>query len=165
MNGINGRLTQRLTTSQFGVPPSPEIWREYPLVSEWYLIGHLERLRPTLRFLWQNPVLFGASLETRPLENLVVHGKKRALTLILRTRGRNSGVVTGVNLMLSLMNFGEVSTLPISSDGLTGIRSIWRSRAPLSALRQTNIGLPQTCILRDGTQTLMQRPLQPYSEE
>lgn len=55
-------------------------------------------------------------------------GWKREMMLIVKIPAQSSGVGTRVRLMLSLMNFAEVSTLLTYCDGLTVILCEWKSR-------------------------------------
>jgi hypothetical protein len=95
---------------------------------EWSAIGPdelLEAIIPKL-FQWNEMLLSsGVRLELGSPDE---RGMKLAWTLTVKTLVPSSGVAIRMNQILWLMNFVEVSTLPIFFGGWTVILSEWKLR-------------------------------------
>lgn len=140
-----------LNGNQSGSPPNEEISMTFPPQYVFSLTAPsvlLERTIPSLLLLSALPSSSRAVLE---VGSLIGRGMKRESKLILKTHGRSGGLVTKVKSMLSLMNFEELSTFPISSDGLTIIRSMWRLKAHVHRFLQTGSGSLLTSSPVSGT--------------
>lgn len=116
------------TGMQSRSPLFPEIYRPYPQMFLYVATTNCEELaRITYnRLLWSETCQFSGGRLV--LANREEHGMKREWKLTLKIRTRNSGVVTEITNMLSLMNFEEVSQFPISFGGWIATRSSWKSR-------------------------------------
>lgn len=131
--GLNGEPSQldetvRPTGSQYGPPPSPEIWHRSPPMYVLRATGPYKQLEPIMNQFqqWSEDALCsGGELE---LVSRVEPGKRPDWTLTAKIHGQSSGVVTKVKQMLCLMNFEVVSTLPIYSDGWIDIQYVWKSK-------------------------------------
>jgi len=102
----------------------------------------------------------GVQLE---LGNLDEHGMKQdCWSLTLRIPGPSFGVATEVRQMLLSMNFEEVSTYPISLDGLTDIQSEWNSKDHLPVYVPKDSGSRATFIPESGIQSWTKRQRRRY---
>lgn len=159
----NGELnpfeeTQLLTGSLSGTKPKPEILMEFRLTYVWLVIVPFERSRQIMQRLVRLNERFGVSGALQQRENQDVLGVKQDWTLMLSVRGPSSGQVTQVKKTLSSMNFVEVLTSPTSYDGVTGIRSIWKSRELPDPWMLKEFGLPPICIPETGIPTSTLQP-------
>lgn len=114
--------TRRLTGTQYGPPPSPELLVPCQVKYEYVITATLDVLD---QIIWRLEHFFARSLFTGArveLENLAEPGMKAEWMLILSVRDPNSGMDTQIKRLLSAMNFVVGSTSLISSDGATGIR-------------------------------------------
>jgi len=118
----------RPTGSQYGPPPSPEIWQASQRMYALRATGPSSALELIMNqcLLWYECATFTG---VPPVQvNLVGRGMKQDWTLTLRIPGPNFGVVIKLKQMLSLMNFEAELTSPICSDGLIDIQYVWKSR-------------------------------------
>jgi len=74
------------------------------------------------------------------VESLGVLGKRQVWTLMLKIQTQSFGVGTMARNMLSLMNLEEESMCLTSSDGLTAIQSVWKSKDPQFHWPRANTG-------------------------
>lgn len=142
----------RQTGSPYGKLPNHEIWKKSHIVFEFKVTAAFQlllRIMTRLCPLFEQYRSFGAELVQEKVEEL---GKKPEWIPTLRIRVRNSGAATKVKGMLSLMNSEEELTLPIYSDGSTGIRCEWRSREVLDHSMPKDSGSPLTLIPELGIQ-------------
>jgi len=151
----NGELnpfeeTQLLTGSLSGTKPKPEILMEFRLMYVWLVIVPFERSKQIMQRLGRLTESFGASGALQQRENQDVLGTKQDWTLMLSVRGPSSGQVTQVKKTLSSTNFVEVLTSPTCYDGVTGIRSIWKSRELPDPWMLKEFGLPPISIPETG---------------
>lgn len=125
------------------------------LIKEFNIIELSELSMQTIkdRLLWSELAGYsGAKLE---LENRDVLGMKQEWTLILKIQGPNSGMVTEVKSMLSLMNFEEISMYRTCSAGSIDILSVWRSKAPPCLWLPRHSGSPVTTTPTPGSRTVL----------
>jgi len=101
-------VTQEQTGTQYGPPPSPEIWTRSLPMSVWFLIVPSEPLGRTSPFVEECYEQFSSFGVLRAVANLTVHGMKQELTLILSVPDPSSGTVIRINQMLWSMNFEAV---------------------------------------------------------
>lgn len=120
--------TQRQIGSQFGPPPSPEIWQRSQRMYVLQAIGPYNALEPIMNLYLQLNESALSSGGQLVLESPVGHGPRLDLTLTLKIHEPSSGVATRVKQMLSLMNFEVALTLPIYSDGWIDIQYVLKSR-------------------------------------
>lgn len=120
--------TQEPTGSMYGKLPSPENLMMFPQMYEWSLTGPYDQLLQTMLDQDLLCVLSLYSGVFPALVNLAEPGMKPAWTLILKILGPNFGAAIKVKQMLCWMNFEEELISVIYSDGLIGIRSVWKSK-------------------------------------
>ena len=75
------------------------------------------------------------------LERVEEPGTRPEWMLTLKILEPNGGADTEISKTLLSMNLEEVLTLPICSDGLTGIRSLWKQKAVLDRSLLEQFGL------------------------
>lgn len=99
-----------------------------PRTRVYYVSGPFSALRHfmTQHVLWNEKFqYFGEGLTLAKVDG---HGKKQLWRLTVRILEANFGADTETMKTLLSMNFEEVSTFPISSDGPTVIQSWWKSK-------------------------------------
>lgn len=92
-------------------------------------------------------------------------GKKLVPTLSLKIPTQSGFAAIEASEMLSSMNFVVRSTSVISSNGLTGIRLLWKSKEARSAGKRKRSGLRLTSTQVNGIPISMRHLLQPFIEE
>lgn len=97
----------------------------------------------------------GVQLE---LVNHIDPGNKRDTTLTPRIHALSFGAATKVINTLLWTNFEVVSTSHTCCDGSISIRSVWKSKDPLSPYSQHAFGSPQTYHQGSGTPRPMKKP-------
>lgn len=149
----------------YGPPPSPVPWKQSRPILEFAITELFDRSSLiTKQFqCWSDSVpFFLAELE---LVNPKEHGRKPLTTFILRIHEPSSGVVTMVNATLLSMNFEEVSTYLIYSDGLIATRFEWKSKAAQNHSWLLSSGSRPISPPPDGGQSSIKRPWMPLCEE
>jgi len=121
------------TGMQYGPPPSPEIWTLSQPMSVWFLIVPCEPSGQTSQLVEECLEQFSCFGVLRVRANLIVHGQKQELTLILSVHDPSSGMATRINRMLWSMNF----------EGVINFNLIERNRC--CALITLDRPLPCTC--------------------
>lgn len=94
-------------------------------------------------------------------EKAVSLGKKPVMKVTLRIQDPNFGSVTAVSVMLSSMNFEEVSTFRTYLGGSIVTHSVWRRKEARSPSVQPVSGLPVISTPTTGTPTLITEPAMP----
>jgi len=120
--------TPRPTGSPYGPPPSPEISMPSQQMSEWLVIMPCELSEVTSHSLKQLKEEFMSFGVVQERANHGVLGMKQELVLTLSVLEPSFGTATRINNTLLLMNFVEVLMWRTCSDGLTVIRSVWKSK-------------------------------------
>lgn len=147
--------TPRSSGSPYGPPPSPEISTPSLQMLEWLIITPSERSTQIMQCL---DLLLEKSKYSGVLQELVnhtVHGVKQDSVLTLNAQGPNSGMVTKLKQMLSLMNFGAVSTSHTSSDGQIVTQFVWKSKDLPDPLMLKEYGLHQIWTQEAGIPSWM----------
>ncbi|QGH72922.1 MAG: putative replication-associated protein [CRESS virus sp. cta0f7] len=120
--------TSRLTGTQYGPPPSPELLAPSRVRFEYLITATLDVLDPIIWRLEQyfvRSAFTGARVE---LANLAEPGMKAEWMLTASVLDPSSGMDTQIRRLLSSMNFVVESTSLISSDGVTGIQYALKSK-------------------------------------
>lgn len=143
---------------RYGNLPSKEDCLKSHQVFVYVLIAPLSRLKQIISDLVKLRSKYSCSGESLVLESPAVLGQKLDWMLTLKILAPSFGMCTQVNEMLYWMNFEAVLTSPISCDGLTGIRSEWKSKGALLPYAQNQFGLLLTCLTPNGTQDWMMTP-------
>lgn len=124
-----------------------------------------------MRNLWLLKKRLNFSLDPPVQANPLWLGEKQVTMLMLRIHARSSGVVIRVNFinkvkkLLLSTNFVGVSTLVTSSDGLTSIHAVWRSKEVPVPYVLEEYGLQVMSCHGNGTPILTTQPWMPYSGE
>lgn len=92
-------------------------------------------------------------------------GKRQELIVTLRILEQSGGMATRVKLMLSWMNFEELSISEISLPGSIVIRAEWREKEVRSLWQQKTSGSPPIFTPANGTLTWTTKPTTPLKEE
>lgn len=135
--------TSRLTGTQYGPPPSPELLAPSRVKLEYLIMETLDGLDP---IIWRLEQYFARSAFTGArveLANLAEPGMKAEWMLTVSVLDPSSGMDTQIRRLLSSMNFVVGSTSLISSDGVTGIRYVLKSK-----VRQDHWWLSESSLLQ-----------------
>lgn len=124
-------------------------------ILQYVIIAPSELYALTIQSQWASSELLWCIGDAPVLVSRAAHGMKPVWMLTLRIPAQNSGTATVYKKMWYLMNFEVQSMCLMYSDGLTGIRCVWRSKAPASPYLLEDFGSRAISTRLNGGQDSM----------